>query len=458
MKKLSHLIEQDNRLYREVNQLRTKLFLTHSSFLFQCVSVIMQTYNDLAHLFPKDNKKQLSEIAEKKQSIQKLKKQKGILFALSKSPYMWIIHLIFFILRSKTHSIPKNDSKHKTMFIFGSSPLAHTQSRSVHIARIFSKKQKCVYIENVFDESKKLGFRIVSQEKNLTVVRISAKESFHITYQLPSLENKKIIRSSINLLAAAFPDCAITYYIHHPFWYFVLPKNINTLWYDKSIDYAHFHNATKQILKIEKQIIRITQKITSSNVHFFHKRKSVKIIPNTVDDKIFKSASKSIDTCSVGLCWIKKPVVGYIGTLDERIDGQLIARLAESFPTLSFVLVGNTDYRPIIDVAEKHKNIFPVGEKEYLELPKYIQSFDILILPYKQIKNAVLSHLELPLYFISGKPIVATVAVDMQQYKKCVYLPNSPSDWCRKLDEALKEKKRNKKKYLRLAIAKKMVD
>ena len=151
-------------------------------------------------------------------------------------------------------------------------------------------------------------------------------------------------------------------------------------------------------------------------------------------------------------------LIEVIGTLDERIDEILLGKLANSFPSSSIVLVGNTDYRPVIEVAEKYVNIFPVGKQPYKKLPLYLQSFDILITPYKLFPNGFTDHPEMPLYLASGKPIVVTANNEVKNnpLKQSLYLPTSHIEWTDAVAEALNEKKRSKKKLIRINAAKKL--
>jgi glycosyltransferase involved in cell wall biosynthesis len=188
-----------------------------------------------------------------------------------------------------------------------------------------------------------------------------------------------------------------------------------------------------------------------------HKKLGSIVVPNGVDMGAFADASKTIQTCDVGLCWIKKPVIGYIGDMDERIDEHAVGAIAKAFPKATVVLVGNTNYRPVIAVSEQHDNIFPVVEQPYKNLSLYLQSFDILILPLKTTCKFPLTHESLPILLSSGKPIVASLTSQVgPRWKRLLYSAKNHTALITQVKRALAESKKSKKRALRIAQARKM--
>lgn len=451
----SQLIEKEKLLYMEVEQLRTRLYLHDASLIFEFFSAFYFAFQDISALFIK--KKPVS----KKQFLVSLARKKRLLLFLEKTPYAWLLY----ILRSIKRMIPpkrvngkqkKGGANSKVSYlIFGTTSASDLQSRSVQLARTLAQKNTVLYIEGVFDEGIKPGMRIMESSSRFIAVRLTARQSFHLNYQKQSVANLRMIRDSYRLvqpLTKEYMNQMI--YIHHPFWDGILPLKKDTFLFDHSEDFTHNRHAAKHIIKSEGALLKKAIRITTP---FIEKAKSSRhlLIKHGVDWSHFKDAGKTIQTCDVGLCWIKKPVIGYIGTLDERIDEELVSKLAHAFPTASIVLVGNTDYRPVIAVAEEYPNIFPVGKQPYAKLPLFLQSFDILITPYKQSKTTHVSHPELPMYLSSGKPVIctATSGVAMANF---MYTPKTHAEWLLIIDQALKEKKRSPKKYARIKAAKKM--
>jgi hypothetical protein len=480
---LNRLIEVEKLLYLEVEQLRSRLYLHDSSLIFEFFSAFYFAGQDIKKLFVKEKTQSKLTLESRKKSIASLTRKKKFLEALGNTPYAWLINALRSIKNSfmSFRAAPKRSGaeksqKNKSFLIFGSTSSQDLQSRSLQIARQLSKKNKVIYIEGIFEEGRIPGFRIIESTPHFTAIRLTAIKPIHLNYQKPKPKEIHFLKRSMRLSTLDFKLSDSQVYIHHPFWASILSLKKNSFTFDHAEDFAHIKNAAPHIITSEKNLQKNAQIVTAphkkllrKNVSSSHSRgggnpvsnsqlKSSRdlVIKNGVDWHHFKDTSKMIQTCDVGLCWIKKPVLGFIGTLDERVDEVLLGHLAASFPSASIVLVGNTDYRPVIEVAEQHPNIFPVGKQPYAKLPLFIQSFDILITPYKYNKSAIIVHPELPLYLTSGKPIVAPSATAAVACG-AIYQPKSHTDWVIAIAEALKEKKRSKKRFLRISQAKKLV-
>lgn len=460
---LNHLIKKEKLQYLEVEQLRYSLYLHNSSILFQFLAAFYFTYHDAISLFKfnKNKSKDVSLLKQKKQFLVSLETKRTYLLFLQKTPYVWIIMIIRFVYRSlvsiqfKLYKMKRNFQK-KTYVIFGSTNCFDMQSRSVQIAKKLALHSEVIYIEGDFDEGSKPGYRIIEQSKTFTSIRLKVNKIFHLNYQVPSKKDVSILRLSYMQVIKHLNLVDYTSYVHHSFWGLVFDFKPKSFYFDRASDVIHEHTTARHVVVMEKKLLKKALRITAPDPTLVRSHKDI-VIENGVDWEIFKKSSKMIQTCDVGLCWIKKPVMGYIGALDERIDVQLLARIASSFPTASIVLVGNTDYRPVIEIAEKFPNVYPVGEQPYKKLLLFLQSFDILITPFIYNKNALMSHPELPLYLISGKPIIATYSSSNKGGGKYMYMAKSQTEWNYLITDALKEKPRCKKKYLRISLAKKLV-
>ncbi len=483
--KLARLIEQEKLLYLEVEQLRYSLYLHDDSFLFHFLSVFTFAFSDIAVFFSKKSKAKTTVLEEKKHAIQSLQRKKNNYLALQRTPYAWIIFvtrkvsrmLSFRALRPTQGKLVEKSPTKKSFVIYGSTECDDLQSRSVQIARTLSEKHSVLYIEGVYDEGIRSGFRITEDSGRFKSIRLTTYKSFHLNYQRPAPEEIILLKRSLKLVNALTRSLVnpLTY-IHHPFWDLLLSLKKKSFIFDRACSFAHHHNAAQHIIDAEKKLLKNALIITAPHVKLARNKKD-RVIKNGVDFEMFKDTSKMIQTCDVGLCWIKKPVMGYIGTLDEQVDEVLLGNIATAFPTASLVLVGNTDYRPAIEVAEKFPNIFPVGKQPYKKLPLFLQSFDILIAPFKYNKSCVMDFPELPLYLSSGKPIVASTSLtsclpaaekirlrgrrprvepERRRANGLIYKAKTHADWMLAIAEALKEKPRSKKKFFRIAMAKKL--
>jgi teichuronic acid biosynthesis glycosyltransferase TuaH len=109
------------------------------------------------------------------------------------------------------------------------------------------------------------------------------------------------------------------------------------------------------------------------------------------------------------LSGIKKPMVGYFGAIERRIDYTLIKKvIADNFDK-SFVFVGPVDQDYIREGDFTAPNLHLPGPVAYEQMPAVLKGFDVCIIPFKKddVSNNIFP-LKLFEYLGAGKPVVST--------------------------------------------------
>ena len=107
---------------------------------------------------------------------------------------------------------------------------------------------------------------------------------------------------------------------------------------------------------------------------------------------------------------LPRPLLGYAGRIDGRLDFELLRRLADAFPAGSLALIGPVS--PRVDGADLRSlmarpNVHLLGTRARRELPPYISGLDCCLLPYRGGEWARHgSPLKLWDYLYAGPPIV----------------------------------------------------
>jgi glycosyltransferase involved in cell wall biosynthesis len=134
-------------------------------------------------------------------------------------------------------------------------------------------------------------------------------------------------------------------------------------------------------------------------------RPDVHLVPNGVDAERF-SAPLAVPS---DIAALPRPVVGYVGMLQDRVDVGLVARLARRLPHVSFAFVGPVLDRNHFEVLQTVPNVHFLGPRPASVVPACIAGFDACFLPHVDSDlTRNMDPLKLYEYIAAGKRTVAT--------------------------------------------------
>lgn len=117
---------------------------------------------------------------------------------------------------------------------------------------------------------------------------------------------------------------------------------------------------------------------------------------------------------------LPRPLMGYTGGIDDRMDFALIVGIADRFPDGSIVLVGAVSPRLSARARaalQSRPNIHLLGVRPRRMLPAYVTNLDCALLPYIDSEwTRYQSPLKLWEYLYAGVPIVGTGSVELKRY------------------------------------------
>lgn len=178
--------------------------------------------------------------------------------------------------------------------------------------------------------------------------------------------------------------------------------------YDCVDEHSAFSGSSNKDRKQELKIIELSDIIFTSSDKLYTSRSilsdSVYLVKNAADTKHFLKCTNSSE--SEGNLSIQKPIVGYVGAIHDWVDLELISFLARSRPEISVVLIGPVS----IDTSVINlPNVHMMGQKNFDLLPKYMQNFDVCIIPFKINELTINADpIKLYEYMATGKTIVST--------------------------------------------------
>jgi teichuronic acid biosynthesis glycosyltransferase TuaH len=144
------------------------------------------------------------------------------------------------------------------------------------------------------------------------------------------------------------------------------------------------------------------------------------LLPNAAD---LSHSSKALDPVLPVhhlLNNIPKPIIGYFGSIERRINYDLMFNVVMANPNKSFVFAGPTIKEHIPDWFYNTPNLYLTGQIPYSEMPQMLKGFDIAIIPFKKDEvSATIFPLKLFEYLGAGKPVITTdFNPDLRDYTK----------------------------------------
>ncbi|MFM7130604.1 MAG: glycosyltransferase [bacterium] len=130
---------------------------------------------------------------------------------------------------------------------------------------------------------------------------------------------------------------------------------------------------------------------------------------------------------------IPRPIIGYLGGLEDRLDWPLIQRIAIEFPDCSIVLVGPKPsagdelWRHQAQETLALSNVYAVGSVDQRKIAEIYASLDVNIIPYdvRNAFNIACSPTKLLDAMGSGRPVVATALPECRLYQSLYHIAES---------------------------------
>lgn len=131
------------------------------------------------------------------------------------------------------------------------------------------------------------------------------------------------------------------------------------------------------------------------------------LVPNGVDFEHFQRIIAT-DWEPVDVRAIPRPIIGYVGAIQSTMNFSLLDRLAAQHQEWSILLVGPEELgkgRSRLQELLRHSNVYYLGPKRVDDVPRYIRSCDVCIMPDEERADGdVIKAYE---YLACGRPVVS---------------------------------------------------
>lgn len=164
--------------------------------------------------------------------------------------------------------------------------------------------------------------------------------------------------------------------------------------------------------------------------------KNIHLVPNGVPDNWLKF--------SLVVKHHDRPRIGFIGSIYEWVDQELIAHAADELGDMDFILVGPTRRQVPVDRLRAISNIRLLPPVPFERVPGQIADMDVCLIPFKQdIVSECADPLKLYEYLALAKPVVSSMDFNSTAP---IYYGATPEAFVQSIRKAFNEKDLNQQK------------
>ncbi len=196
--------------------------------------------------------------------------------------------------------------------------------------------------------------------------------------------------------------------------------------YDCMDELTQFASAPPALAERERELTRLADLIFCGGRKMRDKR--LPLNGNThfygtgADCRHFGTAMQPSLEIHPAIADLPKPVLGYFGVIDERLDYSLITKLADADPGWSVAMIG-----PVTKIdpttLPQRPNLHWLGGRPYDELPAFTKGMDVCLMPFAiNAATEFINPTKALEYMAAGKPVVATALDEVKSNFKTASL------------------------------------
>jgi UDP-galactopyranose mutase len=222
--------------------------------------------------------------------------------------------------------------------------------------------------------------------------------------------------------------------------------------YDCMDELASFKNAPKQLLQRENALLKMADIVFTGGPSLYRAKRdrhpNVHCFPSSVDAKHFRQALDRSNSHPAHKD-IPGPRLGFYGVIDERLDAELVGKVADAHPQWQIVLVG-----PVVKIdpasLPQRQNIHYLGQQSYQALPQFLAGWDVCLLPFALNESTkFISPTKTLEYMAAELPIVSTPIADVADlYRGTVAIADNAQEFIAACEAALLESEESKQRKI----------
>ncbi|ACC79008.1 UDP-galactopyranose mutase [Nostoc punctiforme PCC 73102] len=312
--------------------------------------------------------------------------------------------------------------------------------RPQHLLSRCAQGKRVFFIEEPIFSEEPLASLDINEDSNGVVV---------VVPHLPQGLSEEAINADLKLLIdSLFAEHNINKYIC---WYYT-PMAIaftrhlqpQAVVYDCMDELSAFQGASPTLKNYEAELFSRADLVFTGGQSLYESKvnqhPNVYAFPSSVDVAHFGQARNVQEP--EDQAHIPHPRLGFFGVIDERMDIELLAGIAEARPDWHLVIIG-----PVVKIdpanLPQHENIHYLGGRDYKQLPAYLAGWDLAMLPFARNESTrFISPTKTPEYLAAGRPVVSTSIRDVVRpygESKLVRIADTVSEFVTAAELAMQE-------------------
>lgn len=177
-------------------------------------------------------------------------------------------------------------------------------------------------------------------------------------------------------------------------------------------------------------------------------------IPNGVDTDVFRQSAIRVPD---DIATVRHPVIGYVGTVQERIDFSMLETVCAAHPQSSFVFIGPV-WKGVRKEADRLMRVCPnvqfLGRRAYEQIPSYLAAMDVAMIPHRLDDFiGTTNPMKMYDYLAAGKAVVSTPGAGTELFARLMYIVDAPELFSSAISRALEEDSDQRRTERRQAVA-----
>jgi glycosyltransferase involved in cell wall biosynthesis len=280
----------------------------------------------------------------------------------------------------------------------------------------FAKRHRVLFVENYCSDvaTTRVEIKAVEGHPNVTVLQTHMPRAHWNDGTFIDQERRRVLKAALGSeLKGQYENPLLWFYDPMAVVSFAGHLKERAIVYDCMDELSQFRGAPPALLERERELLSVADVVfcggqkmrkkrlpLNSNTHFFG---------TGVDCVHFGQALQpelkvAPEIAALG----SAPVLGYFGVIDERIDYDLLDKLAGSRPDWHVVMVGPTAKVNPADFP-KRENLHFIGGRPYADLPSLTKGFTVAMMPFAiNAATEYINPTKALEYMAAGRPVVST--------------------------------------------------